>query len=193
MALRCVIDTCRFKNMNASLVFGHFRKAFDTLHRSLIPIILSQYHIPNCLISDIIQMNSDATSCFSTELGPTEWFRTTSGALQGDTPSLYLFIVLLDYALKKKLLDDVGFVARKRNGRRHPAIHIVVLAYACDICLLTESNDVVECSLHRLVTTATDIGLTINHKKGKAMHIGKASVRDFRFANGDPVDSCDKF
>ena len=141
MTLRCVIDTCRVMNMTASLVFVDFRKAFDTLHRSSIPVILSQYNMPNCLISDVIQMYSDTSACVSTELGPTEWFKTTSCVLQGDTLSPYLFIVLLDYALKKTLQDDVGFVVRKRNGSRHPAIYIGVLAYADDICLLTESID----------------------------------------------------
>ena len=179
--------------MTASLVFVDFRKAFDTLHRSSIPVILSQYNVPNCLISDIIQMYSDTSACVSTELGPTEWFKTTSGVLQGDTLSPYLFIVLLDYALKKTLQDDVGFVICKRNSRRHPAIYIGILAYADDICLLAESIDDVECSLHRLETSAAKIGLTINYNKTKAVHLGQASVRHVRFANGDPVDSCDKF
>ena len=149
--------------------------------------------MPNCLINDIIQMYSDTSACVSTELGLTEWFKITSGVLQGDTLSLYLFIVLLDYALKKTLQDDVGFVVRKRNGRRHPAIHVGALAYADDICLLAESIDDVECSLHRLETSAAEIGLTINYNKTKAMHLGQASVRHVRFANGDPIVSCDKF
>ena len=193
MALRCVIDTCRVTNMTASLVFVDFRKAFDTLHRSSIPVILSQYNVPICLISDIIHMYNDTSACISTELGPTECFKTTSGVLQGNTLSPYLFIVLLDYALKKTLQDDVGFVVRKRNGSRHPAIHIGVLAYADDICLLAESIDDVECSLYRLETSAAEIGLTINHNKTKAMHLGHASVRHVRFANGNPIDSYDKF
>ena len=67
-------------------------------------------------------MYSDTSACISTELGPTEWFKTTSGVLHGDTLSPYLFIVLLDYALKKTLQDDVGFMVRKRTGSRHPAI-----------------------------------------------------------------------
>ena len=138
-------------------------------------------------------MYSDTSVCVSTELGPTEWFKTTSGVLQGDTLSPYLFIVQLDYALKKTLQDDVGFVVRKRNGRRHPAIYIGVLTYADDICLLAESIDGGECSLHRLETSAAEIGLTVNYNKTKAMHLGHASVRYVRFANGDPVDSCDKF
>ena len=193
IALRCVIDTCRVTNMTESLVFVYFRKAFDTLHRSSIQVILSQYNVPNCLISDIIQMYSDTSACVSTELGPTEWFKTTAGVFQGDALSPYIFIVLLDYALKMTLQDDVSFAARKRNGSRHPAIYIVVFAFADDICLLAESIDGVECSLHRLETSATEIGLTINHNKTKAMHLGQASVRHVRFANGDPVDSSDKF
>ena len=72
MALRCAIDTCRVTNVTASLVFVDFRKAFDTLHRSSIPVILSQYNVPICLISDITQMYSDTSACVSTELGPTE-------------------------------------------------------------------------------------------------------------------------
>ena len=161
MALRCVIDTCRVTNMTASLVFVDFRKAFDTLHRSSIPVIPSQSNVPKSLISDIIQMYGDTSACVSTELGPTELFETTSGVFQFDTLSPYLFILLLDYSLKKTLYDDVGFVVRKRNGSRHPAIHIDVLA--------------------------------INHNKTKAMHLGLVSVRHVRFANGDHVDSCDKF
>ena len=139
MALRCVVDTCGSTNMTASLVFVDFRKAFDTLHRSSIPVILSQYNVLNCLISDISQMYSDTSACHSTELGSTKWFKTTSGVLQGDTLSPYLFIVLLCYALKKTLQEDVGFVVRKRNGSRHPAIYIGVLACADEICLLVES------------------------------------------------------
>ena len=130
--------------MTASPIFVDFLKAFDTLHRSSIPVILSQYNVPNCLISDIIQMYSGTSACISTERGPTEWSMTTSGVLQGDALSPYLFIVLLDYALKETLPDDVGFVVRKRNGSRHPAIHICVLAYADDISLLAETIDVVE-------------------------------------------------
>ena len=192
MALRCFIETCRAKNMNALLVFADFRKAFDIIHRSSIPVILSQYNVPICLISDITQMYSDTSACVSTELGPTELFKTTSGVLQRDTPSPYLFIVPLDYSLKKTLQDDVGFVVHKRIGRRHPAINIGALAYADDICLLAESIDDVECSFHRLETSAAEIGLTINYNKTKVMHLGQTSARHVRFANGGPIDNCDK-
>ena len=130
--------------------------------------------MPNCGISDIIQMHSYTSACVLTELGQAEWFKTTSGVLQGDT----LPTVLFDYALKTTLQDNVGFVVRKHNGSRHPAIHIGVLAYADDICLLAESiSDDIECSLHRLERSAAEIGLAINHNKTKALHFGHDSVR----------------
>ena len=103
------------------------------------------------------------------------------------------YSLLLDYALKKTLQDDVGFVVRKRHGSRHPAIHIGVLAYADDICLPEESIDDDECSLHRHESSTVEIGLTINHNTTKVMHLGQVSVRHVRFANGDPVDSNDEF
>ena len=87
MALRCVIDTCRVMNMTASLFFVDFQKAFYTVHRSSIPVTLSQCNVPTCLISDIIQMYSATSTCVSMELGPTEWLKTTSGVLQCDTLS----------------------------------------------------------------------------------------------------------
>ena len=105
MALRCVVDTCSVTKMTASLVFDDCRKAFDALHRSSIPVVLSQCNVPNCLISDIIHMYSDTSACVSTEIGSAECFMTTSGVLQGDALSPYLCIVLLDYALKKTLSE----------------------------------------------------------------------------------------
>ena len=159
--------------MTASLVFVDLRKVFDTLQRSSFPVILSQYNAPNCRISGIIQLYSDTYACVSMELGPTKLIKTTSGILQGDALSPYLFIVLLDYSLKNTLNDDVGFVVRKRNGSRHPAIHIDVLACADDICLLAESIDDDECSLHRLETSAAQIG---HHNKTNAMHFRQISV-----------------
>ena len=179
--------------MTASLVFDDIRKAVDILHRSSISVILSLYNVPNCLISYIIQMYSDTSACVSTKLGSTEWFKTTSCVLQGDTLSKYLFIVLLDYTLKKTLQDDVGFGVRRRNGSRHPAIYIEVLVYADDVCLLAESIEDVECSFHRLETSAAEIGQAINYNQTKAMHLWQASVRHVRFSNVYPVDSCDKF
>ena len=70
--------------------------------------------------------------------------------------------------------------------------HIISLAYAEDICLLAESIDDDQCSLHRLENSAAEISLAISHNKIKMMHLWLASIRHVHLANGDPVDSCDE-
>ena len=95
IALRCVIDNCRVTNLTASLVFVAFRRAFDTLHRTSIPVVVSQYNVSNCRTSDITLMCCHISSCGSTELRTTKWFMTTYYVLQNDAVSPYLFIVLL--------------------------------------------------------------------------------------------------
>ena len=105
-------------------------------------------------------------------------------------PRRYAITVLIHYSVGLCTEEDTvvqcWLVVCKRNGSRHPAIHIGVLAYADDIYLLAKSIDDVECSLHRLETSAAEIGLTINHDKTKVMQIGQASIRHDRFANGEP-------
>ena len=49
-------------------------------------------------------MDSDTSACVSTELGPAEWLKNTSGVLQGDTLSPWLFIVLFIIILLLLLL-----------------------------------------------------------------------------------------
>ena len=87
----------------------------------------------------------------------------------------------------KTCLEHVDFVVSKWNGSRYPAIHVGALAYADDICFLTESIDDVECLLNRLESSAVEI----SHNKSTAMYIGQSTVIHVRFVNGEPVDSRD--
>ena len=137
-------------------------------------------------------MYCDISACVSAELWPIKWLKTTTGVLQCATLSPYLFIVLMEYALKKTRQHNVDFVVCKWNGSRHFANHIGALSYADNIFLQAESIDDVKFSIHRLNSFAAEIGITINHNKTNAMHLGQASVKHVRFANGDSADSSDK-
>ena len=76
------------------------------------------------------QRKNLAVTCF---IDPCLVFKHIFGVFKGDTQTPNLFIVLLEYVLKNTLQDDFGFVVRNRIGSRHPAIHVVVFAYADDI------------------------------------------------------------
>ena len=75
----------------------------------------------------------------STPDGETDSFKITAGLLQGDTLSPFLFVIVLDYAMRTALKgkEELGFMLIKRLRRRHPAVTITCLIYADDIAIIT--------------------------------------------------------
>ena len=66
-------------------------------------------------------------------------FQVTT-VLQGDVQAPFLFIVLIDYLMKKATEDtDSGVVTNPRQSRRHPAKILKDLDFADDIALLETS------------------------------------------------------
>ena len=67
----------------------------------------------------------------------------TAGVLQGDTLAPFLFIIVLDYALRKALADgkeeELGFTVTPRRSRRHPKEALADLDFADDIALLSDA------------------------------------------------------
>ena len=73
--------------------------------------------------------------------GETEDFEITAGVLQGDTLAPFLFVIVLDYALRKAIggkEDELGFTLKPRKSRRHPKIVLPDLDFADDIALLSD-------------------------------------------------------
>ena len=194
MALRCIIDACRTQKRSATIVFVDFRKAFDTINRGTFQPILTHYGVPQSLIDDVLQMYDGTSASVSTSHGDTESFTTTSGVLQGDTLSPFLFIILMDYILRQTLSDETGFVVRKSRGTRYPAKYIHALAYADDIALISESADSAESVLRNLELNSQQIGLSINEKKTKVLHLGYVSQqRNISLSNGIIIGTCNNF
>ena len=69
-------------------------------------------------------------------------FEITGGILQGDTlDTPFLFMMVLDYALRKTLdgkEEDIGLQITPRKSRRHPKETIANLDIADDISLLSD-------------------------------------------------------
>lgn len=65
--------------------------------------------------------------------GNSEEFHIWAGVMQGDTLASFLFIIALDYALRKAFSgreQDLGFTLTPRRSRRHPAVVLTDLDYA---------------------------------------------------------------
>ena len=99
--------------------------------------------------------------------GDTEYFDIVAGVLQGDTLAPYLFIICLDYVLRKSIdkIKGNGFELTKKRSRRYPAKTITGADYADDIAILTNTPNQAETLLHSLERAAAGIGLHVNAHK----------------------------
>ena len=87
--------------------------------------------------------------------------QNTSTLLQEDTLAPYLFIICLDYVLRRSIdkIRENGFELTKKRSRRYPAKTITDADYADDIAILANTPNKAETLLHSLEWTAAGIGL----------------------------------
>jgi len=114
--------------------------------------------------------------------GDTELFEILAGVLQGDTLAPYLFIIVLDYALRMAIAgreEELGFHLVRRLSRRIGAVVVTDMDFADDIALL--SNDIYQAQqlLQRVEESVARVGLKMNSSKTKFMayNISDASIK----------------
>ena len=124
LTLRRIIEGVKTNHLPAIITFIDFKKAFDSIHRAKMMRILKAYGIPPNLLRAIESMYSNTKARVMTPDGETEQFDITAGVLQGDTLAPFLFIIVLDYAMRKAMGDgkeeELGFTIAPRRSRRHP-------------------------------------------------------------------------
>ena len=122
MALCYILDMCRVSKRMTTIIFVYFNKAFDSIDRRAISIILSKYGVSELLVANVMQFYIGTSAVVATAHGNTEIF-STSGVLQGDTLAPFLVITLLDYVLRETLFDNIdGFTITPRRSSRYPAV-----------------------------------------------------------------------
>ena len=127
-------------NQPAVITFD-FKKAFDSIHRGKLIKILQAYGIPERLVHAIETMYQNTKAQVLTPDGETEQFDITAGVMQGDTLAPFLFIIVLNYALRGTLNgyeEQVGFTISPRRLKRQSAVTLTDLDFADDIALLSD-------------------------------------------------------
>ena len=72
--------------------------------------------------------------------GETDLFDILAGVLQGDTLAPYLFVIVLDYALRMAIdgkEEELGFHLERKKSRRIGPVVVTGLDFADDIALLS--------------------------------------------------------
>ena len=91
------------KNLEATVLFVDFAKAFDSTLRGKMEQILLAYGLPWETVAAIMMLNTKA-KVHSVD-GDTDYFDVLAGVLQGDTLAPYLFIICLDCVLVRLLIE----------------------------------------------------------------------------------------
>ena len=118
--------------------------------------------------------------------GETAWFELLAGVLQGDTLAPFLFIIVLDYALRQAITGrevELGFTITPRKSTRYPAKVETDLDFADDISLLSNEIEQAQKLLDYVEQECKKVGLHLNSNKTKFIALN--APPDVRLTSGD--------
>ena len=155
MTIRRILEGVRPKNLQATIVFADFTKAFDSIPRGKMEQILLTYSLPKETIAAIMILYRNTKVKVCSPDGGTDYFYIVAGVLKGDTLAPYLFIICLDYVLRTSIdkIKENGFKLTKERNRRYP----------------TNTPTQAKTLLHSLEQAAAGIGLHVNAHKTEYM------------------------
>ena len=182
------------KNLQAAILFVDFTKAFDSIHRGKMEQIPLAYGLPKETVAAIMILYRNIKVEVRSPDENTDYFDTVAGVLQGDTLTLYLFIICLDYVLRISMdkIKENGFKQTKERNRRYSAKTITDAAdYANDIELLANASAQAETVLQSLERAAAGIGFHVNAHKTEYMSFNQTG--DISTLNGSSLKLVDKF
>ena len=141
LTIRRILEGVHAKNLEATILFVDFTEAFDSIHRGKMEQILLAYGLPKEIITAKIMLYRNTKVKVRSPNGDTDYSDMVAGVLQGDTLPLYLFIICLDYVLRKSIdkMKENGFKLTKERSRRYPAQTITDTDYVDVIALLANA------------------------------------------------------
>ena len=141
--------------------------------------------------------NNDSLQKHQSESTFTRWrhriLRHCCMSITRDTLAPYLFIICLDYVLRRSIdkIRENGFELTKKRSKMYPAKTITDATYADDIALLANTPNQAETPLHSLERAAASIGLHVNAHETEYMCCNQTG--DITTLDGTSLKLVDKF
>ena len=121
LTIRRILEGVHAKNLEATILFINFTKAFDSTHKGKMEQILFAYGLPKKTVAAIMMLYRNTKVKVHSPDGDTDYFDIVAGVLQGDTLVPYLFFIYLDYVLRTSIdiMKYNGFKLAKERSRRY--------------------------------------------------------------------------
>ena len=153
--------------------------------------ILRNYGVPYKIVQAIKVLYDDSTSRVYVNGKLSKEFKVTTGVLQGDVLAPSLFIIVMDYIMKKSE-KEFGFTTHLRTCRRNPDKKLNDLDFADDIALLEGSLSAAQKQLEETSKNAKEVGLDINIGKTKLMIFNSDQNQKISL-NGETIETVSDF
>ena len=95
-----IFKDVRAKNLDATLLFVDFCKAFNSIHRGKMEQIFLAYGLLKEIVAAIMIIYKNTKVKVHSPDGDTNYFDIVAGVLQEDTFAPYLFIICLEHSFK---------------------------------------------------------------------------------------------
>ena len=184
--LRNILEQVNEWNATIYIHFIDFEKAFDSIHRDSLWIIMKQFGIPEKIIGMVKALYKDFRCAVIDENETTDWFPVMTGVKQGCCMSGFLFLLTIDWVMRKT-------TENARTGIRWDFTSLLEdLDFADDIALLSSSMNHIQQKTTKLEENAEKVGLKLNSSKCKVMKANSKS-NDKLNVRQDEVEEVDKF
>ena len=144
--------------------FIDFKKAFDTVNRDALWVVLKGIGIKGSLLKVLQSMYTSVSSCVRCPGGYTEFFDCLRGLKQGCNLSPKIFTILIN-----QLATDVIKYGKHGVQLMPDATDVFLLLFADDIVLISDSVVGLQNQLNTLYDSAKGLGLVVNLDKSKVV------------------------
>ena len=186
--LRNIIDHEQTVERNASVYtcFIDYPKAFDSVYRETLWRIMGSYGILPKLVRLVQAMYKGSKCAVIDGGGKTDWFDIKSGVRQGCVMSGFLFLLVIDWVMRKTLrAGDIEIRWRFTDKLED-------LDFADDLALSSNTRRQLQLKNERLSNASKGTGLKINNNKLKVMRFNAASEEKV-IVNGEELEDVDSF
>lgn len=184
--LRNIVEQAIEWNSSLYVCFVDYEKAFDSVDRETLWKIMESYGIPPKLIR-MVKAMYDGNQCAVVDVtGPTGWFDVKSGVKQGCNMSGFLFLLVIDWIMRRTLEGDNTGIRWKLWSKLND------LDFADDIALLSSTRQQIQQKVSSLSNNSKATGLRINSAKTKLLRINTANDEKVQVDDHD-IEEVERF